>query len=181
MIVQTLENHHIPELLDFCKACELRGFYNNSSLEAMKYQWCKDWGEYWGAWHDQNLIAVAGAHPLPEIGVDAVRVLFRTCQLQSFYRGLDPMGINTVPFRDILFYQVKKYSNKDLYITTNIDHDASGKMSRIHRVMKTLECNGIVSLHREEIMLYYTNQSVWKLNKETYLETRYRLETSKKN
>ena len=51
-------------------------------------------------------------------------------------------------------------------------------MSRTHRVMSLLAKKGIVDLHIEEIMLYYTRQSVWKLNKEQYLEARHRLETS---
>lgn len=181
MKVQTLELEHLDELKDFCSQCKDRGYYNNSSLHLMKYDWCKNWGEYWGAWHNNKLVAVAGAHPLPEVDAHGIRVLFRTCQLYSFYKGLDTNGINSIPFRDILYYQVNKYFNKNLYITTNIDYDASGKMSRIHRVMKTLETNGIVDLHVVEMTLYSTNQSVWKLNKEKYLETRHRLETLKKN
>ena len=178
MIVKILENTHCQELEYFCTQCKILNYNNNSSLTAMKYDWCKGWGEYWGTWHNNKLIAVAGAHPLPEVDDNAVRVLFRGCQLYSPYTGLDANHMNSVPFRDILPLQIEKYVNNDLYITTNIEHDASGKMSRTHRVMSLLAKKGIVDLHIEEIMLYYTRQSVWKLNKEQYLEARHRLETS---
>ena len=177
MLVNILKESHFEELENFCNKCQLLGYNNNSSLDSMKYKWCKDWGEYWGAWHNNELIAVAGAHPLPEISDNSIRVLFRGCQINSPYSGLNASHMNSVPFRDILPVQIKHFKNKDLYITTNIDHDASGKMSRTHKVMKLLSKKDIVNLHVPEVELYYTKQSVWKLNKEKYFEIRHRLET----
>jgi len=178
MLVNILKKTHLKELEEFCIQCKKLNYNNNSSLDSMKYDWCKNWGEYWGAWHNNRLIAVAGAHPLPEIAENAVRVLFRGCQLNSPYSGLSSSHMNSVPFRDILPAQIEYFKNKDLYITTNIDHDASGKMSRTHKVMKLLSTKDIVNLYILEMDLYYTTQSVWKLNKEKYFEVRHRLETS---
>ena len=50
-----------------------------------------------------------------------------------------------------------------MYITTNIEHDASGRMNRIHKSFKIMEQNGLVT-HEDDEYLFYTWQSVWKLN-----------------
>lgn len=170
--VYTLED--TCEIDDFCKICEMHGYNNNSSRKAMKYEWCKDWGEYWGAYYADELIAVAGAHPLPEVGPNAVRVLFRGCQIVDLHKGLSKNHMNSIPFRDILPYQIKAYPDKDLYITTNVSHDASGKMNRTHKAMKLLDKVGIVS-YTSTIELYYTEQSIWKLNVGRYNEVRSKL------
>ncbi len=175
MKVSTLNQWTVQSLTQFCKDCDALGYHNNNSLKAMKYDWCKDIGEFWGAWYNEKLIAVAGAHPLPDISENAIRVLFRGCQIESPYKGLNASHMNSVPFRDILPYQIKMYKENDLFITTNINHDASGHMHKTHRVMQLLEKKGIVDLHIESMELWYTNQSVWKLNKEKYNEVRHRL------
>lgn len=170
--VGILNEETLDQLKQFCLVCDTLGYHNNNSLSAMKYNWCKEIGEYWGMWHNQSLIAVAGAHPLPEVNDNAIRVLFRGCQLSSPYQGLSASHMNSVPMRDILPLQIEMYKDKDLYITTNINYDASGHMHRTHRVMKLLEKKGIVDLHTERMELYYTDQSVWQLNKERYNEIR---------
>tara|TARA_B100001057_G_scaffold156527_1_gene156986 strand:+ start:8074 stop:8601 length:528 start_codon:yes stop_codon:yes gene_type:complete len=173
MKVSTLNQWTGAAVKKFCKECEALGYLNNSSLQTMKYEWCKEQGEYWGAWHNEKLISVAGAHPLPEVSENAVRVLFRGCQIQSPHKGLNASHMNSVPFRDILPHQIEMYKENDLYITTNISHDASGHMHKTHRVMQLLEKRGIVDLHIESMNLYNTDQSVWKLNKDRYNEIRF--------
>jgi len=168
----------VDELVLFCKKCKDLGYKNNSTLKEMRWEKTKDWGEYWGAWQNNTLIAVAGAHPLPEVDSNAIRVLFRGCQLYSPHLGISPSHMNSVPFRDILPYQIEKYRDYDLYITTNITRDNSGKMQRSHRAMKLLSKKKIVDLHIKEATIYNTNQSVWKLNKDNYFEVRHRLESS---
>ena len=173
--IKTLVDKNLSELTGFCKKCYDLGYKNNSSLKEMRWEKTKEWGDYWGAWHNNSLIAVAGAHPLPEIAENAIRVLFRGCQLYSPYVGLSPTHMNSVPFRDILPYQIDKYIDNDLYITTNIHKDNSGKMHRTHKVMQLLFKKGIVDLYIEDMIIYNTNQSVWKLNKDRYFEIRNRL------
>lgn len=170
--VAILNQWTMDQLKQFCLVCDTLGYRNNNSLASMKYEWCKGIGEYWGAWHNESLIAVAGAHPLPEVSDNAIRVMFRGCQLTSPYKGLNASHMNSVPMRDILPLQIEMYKDKDLYITTNINYDASGHMHRTHRVMKLLEKKGIVNLHTENMELWYSEQSVWKLNKDRYNEIR---------
>ena len=177
MKVGTLNQSTLDQVKKFCLSCDELGYGNNNSLKAMKFEWCKEIGEFWGAWYKEQLIAVAGAHPLPEIGQNAVRVLFRGCQLYSPYQGLNASHMNSVPMRDILPLQIEMYKDNDLYITTNINYDASGHMHRTHRVMQLLAKKGIVDLHTESTELFYSEQSVWQLNKERYDEVRRGLKT----
>ena len=49
MKIEIITNNHISMLERFCsKAKELK-YINNSSLKAMKYEWCKEQGEYFCA------------------------------------------------------------------------------------------------------------------------------------
>ena len=46
--------------------------------------------------------------------------------------------MNALTWRHILPKQLEFIGNKDeIYITTNISNDASGKMNKIHRLFKT--------------------------------------------
>ena len=59
-----------------------------------------------------------------------------------------------------------------IYITTNIDHEHSnGKSTRNHRLMGLLAKQGILDWH-SDITLYYTEQTVWKLNIAEYTRRR---------
>ena len=63
----------------------------------------------------------------------------------------------------------------ELYITTNIDHEHSnGKASRNHRLMGLLAKQKILDKH-SDMVLYYTKQTVWKLNISEYTNRRNRL------
>ena len=169
--------HDESELYEFCNECDRLGYHNNSSIKLMKYQWCKENGEYWGAWYNNRLIAVAGAHLLPEVSKTAVRVLFRGCQIYSPHKTLNSCHMNSVPFGNILPYQIEKFYNYDLYTTTNINHDASGKMNRTHRVMHYLDKKGIVE-YSHDMYLKGVDQSVWLINKDVYLDLRTKLRGS---
>lgn len=172
MIIKRLKKN--KDLIEFCETCKTKGFKNNESLKAMKF----DFAEFWGAWCNNKLVAVAGAHALPEVHSNAVRVLFRGCQIKETYKGLGKHHMNSIGFRDILPVQMDAYKDKDLYITTNVYNDASGRMNRTHRAMKLLDKEGILE-YNYDMELYFTKQSIWKINKERYNEIRYRLETSK--
>ena len=44
-MIITKELHTVtPELENFLKACEVKGFNNNSTLEDMKFDWCLEQG-----------------------------------------------------------------------------------------------------------------------------------------
>jgi hypothetical protein len=79
--------------------------------------------------------------------------------------------MNSLPFSILLPYQIVQGLNqgiKDFYITTsNGDHDASGKMKRTHKALSLLAKRGIVDFAGDEV-IYYTNQSKWKINLSNY-------------
>lgn len=169
MIVRTIEEFNRNELLEFCEKCKTLEYNNNSSLKAMKYDWCKEVGDYWGAWFNNKLIAVAGSHPIPELGYDFMRVLFRGCQLENPYKGISKYHLNTVLFRDILSAQMEKYPVHRLIMTTNINRDMSGKMKRSHKMLQRISETGIVS-HFCDMEYYNTQQSLWEINRDLYYE-----------
>jgi hypothetical protein len=169
MIVRTIEKSDRNELIVFCKKCNELGYNNNSSLMAMKYDWCKEQGEYWGAWVDKKIIAVAGAHPIPELGLEFVRVLFRGCQIENPYKGISKYHLNTVLFRNILNAQMNYYPIHRLIMTTNINRDNSGKMQRSHNMLKLISKTNIVS-HYCDMIYYNTQQSLWEINRDLYNE-----------
>ena len=58
-----------------------------------------------------------------------------------------------------------------VYITTNTDTDASGKMLKLNKLYSILEKKGIVDfISKEEV--FYVEQNIWKLNLETYFKLR---------
>ena len=61
--------------------------------------------------------------------------------------------------------------SKELYITTNIFNEHSGKALRIHKLMALLAEQGVVNKVYDTV-LYYTNQTVWRLNVQEYVKRR---------
>jgi hypothetical protein len=159
----------LPKLEIFCKEAGDLGYNNNSSLKAMKYEWCKEQGEYFCAIEDDKIISVAGCHPLPEVNDKAWRVMFRGAQLLGYNKsfGLNKYHMSAITWREILPAQIEFCDTDELYITTNIEHDASGKMNRTHRLFKNLHKLGMVN-YQGRVFLYQTEQSVWKLNIDEY-------------
>lgn len=162
------------QLKEFCDKCTDLGYDNNNSINTMKYQWCLDFG---GTWHYVsdgygNIVSLAGCHPLPEVNDKAWRVMFRGVQLPGNYGfGLSKYHMNALTWRLILPLQLEYCNTDEIYITTNIKHDASGKMNKTHRLFKNLDKLGMVK-HYKDMELYNTEQSVWKLDIEKYKEVR---------
>ena len=56
-IVPITENLY-DKLQIFCDKCNNLGYTNNSSFKAMKLEWCKDWGEYYCAIKNNEIIEI---------------------------------------------------------------------------------------------------------------------------
>lgn len=168
-------NTSLYDLLDeFCKECNELGYTNNSNFKTMKLEWCKQWGEYWCAIKNNKIVAVAGCHPLPEVGPNAWRILFRGCELpqNDTFKGLGKGDWNSITQREFIPIMIDWCPSDELYITTNIDHEHSnGKASKNHRLMGLLAKQKILDKH-SDMMLYYTKQTVWKLNIQEYTRRR---------
>lgn len=158
----------LPQMTKFLDECDTRGFMNNNTLAAMKYDWCIDEGGAWfGTFDNNRLVSLSGIHPFK----DGYRVLLRGAQLESNHIGLNKYHMQSYCFHSQLPLQIEFADDYPVYITTNTLHDASGKMGRINKTFELLEKVGLVSyVSTEEI--YYVEQNIWKLNKDRYLEVR---------
>lgn len=175
--IKPITDELLPALDIFCTKCDALGYQNNASLKAMKYNWCKEQGEYFCAIKDNEIVAVAGCHPLPEVGPNAWRILFRGCELpgNDTFKGLGKGDWNSITQREFIPKFIEYCPSDELYITTNISHEHSnGKAARNHRLMGLLARQGILDKH-SDMVLYYTEQTVWKLNIEEYTRRRERL------
>ena len=157
------------QLQIFCNECNKLGYKNNASFKAMKLEWCKNLGEYYCAIKDNKIVAVAGCHPLPEISKNGWRILFRGCELPSSspYKSLNKGDWNSITQRDFIPLFINYCPTDELYLTTNISNEHSGKALRNHRLMALLAKQGILDKVCDT-MLYYTEQTVWRLNIDEY-------------
>jgi hypothetical protein len=178
MIIVPITDNLKPKLRSFCQKAKELGYQNNSSLEAMKFDWCHELGKWFCAIEDDNIVAVAGCHPLPEVSPNAWRILFRGCELpnKKSYKGLSKYNWFSVTWREFIPYFIEWCPSKELYITTNIDNEHSnGKVARNHKLMGLLAKQNILNKHRD-MVLYYTDQTVWKLNISEYNRRRKELD-----
>lgn len=177
MKIEIITNDLIPKLEIFCEKAKELKYENNSSLKAMKFDWCKEQGEYFCAIKNNDIVAVAGCHPLPEVSPDAWRIMFRGCELPQTdtFKGLGKGDWNSITQREMIPKFIDWCPSNHLYLTTNIDHEHSnGKASRNHRLMGLLAKQKILDKYGD-IELYYTAQTVWKLNIQEYTTRRNRL------
>jgi len=170
MQIKIITDELVPALEIFCKKAKQLKYENNSSLKAMKFDWCKENGEYFCAIHNDQIVAVAGCHQLPEVSANAWRILFRGCELpgNDTFNGLGKGDWNSITQREFIPKFINYCPTDEIYITTNIYHEHSnGKAARNHRLMGLLAKQKILDKH-SDMMLYYTKQTVWKLNIQEY-------------
>lgn len=157
---------------DYISECKLRGYTNNSSLSAMKWDWCLQSGAWHATYVDDRIVSITGVH----LFQDGVRALFRGAQLETRpVKGLCRYQMQSYGISEHLPYQIEFADGAPVYITTNISNDASGKMNRIHRSFHVMAQAGMVDYCGDE-EIFYTQQSVWRLNVDKYFEIRKRYE-----
>jgi hypothetical protein len=66
---------------------------------------------------------------------------------------------------------VNNFTDKPIYITTNIKNDASGKMKKINKLYHRLAINEIVN-HKGTANIYNVDQNIWQLNTDKYMKAR---------
>jgi len=67
--------------------------------------------------------------------------------------------------------QIKYAGVYPIYITTNVDHDASGRMNRVDKLFHKLAYYKIVEFV-ERKQVFYTDQNIWKLKVKNYYDVR---------
>jgi len=175
--VVKLSQSHIELVEEFCRRCGDAGYKNNSSLALMK------WGEqydlpqpaqWWALVDNNKIISISGCH---ELDGKSLRTLFRSATLPQYQKllpGISRNHMNSVPFSVLLPHQIQwglDNGYTEFCITTNGEHDASGKMGRTHRALTLLSLRGVVEFSRQEV-LYDLSQTVWRINLERYYQAR---------
>mgnify|MGYP006906284702 CR=1 FL=1 len=152
------------DLMKFIDECKALGFKNNDSLESM----CFDEAEVWFATYDnKNIVGLSGMHKFK----DGWRALFRGAQLYPIPGGLSKNHMNCWMFYYHLPFVIDFVHPSPIYITTNIDNDASGYMTRLDKLYHILQQKGIVD-HISTEHLRGVNQNIWRLNVNVYEEVR---------
>ena len=178
MIIIPINDELIPELEVFCKKAKELGYVNNSSLKLMRYDWCKENGEFYCAIKGDDIVAVAGCHTLPEFSPNAWRIMFRGCELPgaSPYKGLNKGDWNSITQRDFIPEFINYIPSEELYISTNISNEHSGKALRNHKIMNILaRQKDAYIIDVCDMMLNNVHHTIWKLNIEQYLSRRSKL------
>jgi hypothetical protein len=175
--VVKLETIHVPLIEQFCKECSVLGYNNNSSISAMKFGATYDLGEvptFFGAIINGELAAVSGNH---SIGSKKLRCGFRGAALPKFnniIKGLSKTHMTNLTWAPLMPESIIDGLGRgfeEFYITTShTDHDASGRMHKMHRVMTLLAKQDILE-HHGEIEFYHTPQTLWKFNLPRFFET----------
>lgn len=160
-----------PALEQFISECEKLDYKNNSSLKAMKFDWCLENGMWHGTFKDNKLIAVTGIH----LFKDGFRALFRGAQLEPRpVSKLNRYQMQSWGIAEHLPLQIEYAMGAPVYITTNVANDASGRMNRIHKSFSVMEKHGQMVEYCGDEEIFHTQQSVWKVNVENYFNIRKR-------
>lgn len=169
----------IDDLAVFCRSCDLHGYKNNNSFDSMRLTWCLETGgQFFLTYCDGIVISVSGCHPLPEVGPDVYRILFRGATLQKYQNLLGILSkthMTSIPFYEHIPLALTWANEKasTFAITTNwANPDGIESMSRSHSVLGLLARQGIVDCLIEKVNLFYTEQTVWKLNVGKYFDAR---------
>lgn len=163
------------DLRDYFKKCQEQGFKNNISEDSIKLDWCLDSkGQFFLTYMGDQVVSMSGCHPLPEIGANTWRLLFRGATLreyQNIFNVTSKTHMNSIPF----LYHIPKQIEwallqgaEQFVITTNYQNTEIPSMEKSHRVFQLLEKQGLVKCLVEKIDLFYTEQTVWELYIEKY-------------
>ena len=161
-----------PALDTFIQECDRRGYGNNRSYKAMKFDWCLDTGGMWFASQKPNgeIVAVSGVHPFD----DGYRALFRGVQTEEReFSGLTKYQLRNHCFAEHIPYAIEHAGSAPIYVTTSpyAKDDRSGSMQRIHKSAEILAKQGVFEFV-EQREVFYVQQAVWILNRDRYNEIR---------
>ena len=171
MKLEVIENPNSAMMQTFYSECKGLGFENNSSAQAIKYEWAVNErkGRFWGLSVQGRLVSFAGCHLLTEIGDSAFRLQFRGCELPGadLKKTLSKGHFNASTFRELLPYQIEyaiENGAEELFISVNHGN-------KNHRAMALMERQGYLEYYKD-LDLFYTPQTLWKFNAPFYLEQR---------
>jgi hypothetical protein len=167
------------DLADFYAEAERRGHVNNANQKAMVDCFRnEDRAQVWILYKDNVAIGSVAAHTFPEMGLNAYRILTRTCVLEGVIPN-NGKGLRTGrvyyqqlqnPISQFFVPKIIEWCGIDseMYATSNqLD---GGSQRKVHNIYFPLyEKQGLFTKVKE---IHYrgTTQTVWKLNARTYLD-----------
>ena len=99
-----------------------------------------------------------------------------SCQVTSPYKGLNKGDWNSITQRDFIPKFIDYIPSENLYISTNISNEHSGKALRNHKIMNILARQKDAYIDDVcDMILNNTHQTIWKLNINQYLNRRSKL------
>jgi hypothetical protein len=154
--------------------CTKRGFNNNISVEAMRFDWVlEQGGRWWASMENGKIIAISGTHPH---FLDGWRIMFRGAQLTS-RKNIEwsPSFSHIHMWYDHALHQidyVESNGGKDIPCYCSSDSQSSSDSSTSARYYKNFklaaEIGIIENLGHKKI--YNELQNVWRIHKATLKE-----------
>lgn len=163
----------LARLRFFCERCAELNIVNNSSFAKIKLDDFRNpSAKLWVVIDldkNQEIIGMAGAHQLSEMGEDYYRLLFRGCILPA-YRGMGAEGLSKKHLNSYIFNYLtplqirwaQALGGKNFVVSTNVDYHQT-QTSPTDRVFKLLEKQGIVRLLHENYLLFGVIQNIWAI------------------
>ena len=152
MKTRFLNNSDTKFVSDFCDACKKLGYYNNSSLDNMKWYW-KD-VKWVGTFKDKKIISLSGIHSFIEMGENAFRIMFRGASLPGYSSTF--LNFKQVPLK--IQYALLLTDNPIFFVTFNTSKNTGAKS---YRMLKAISRRKDFSFIKT--MNYFnTVQEIWK-------------------
>lgn len=183
--IRLLQENDFSDLEIFCDKCKELGLKNNESFKAIKLEkMIMPYGQYFiGYDHDNKTIwNLAGIHRFPEISPNAWRCLFRGAQLPGYtlQRILSKNMMKTsYQMTYILPMQIEfilsKFPDSEFFTSTNNlnNKDVPVKSQVLdQRVNPLLQQIGVFEKIYDDMIIYNTNQSVWKVHPDALFRER---------
>lgn len=165
-----------PDILDtWFVECTERGFENNLSAEAMRFDWVlEQGGKWWGSMERGRVVAVSGMHPH---FLDGWRMVFRGAQLEAREDvKWSPFFTHIHTWYDQASYQLEYAQSVDgknvLVYSSTVALEENAHSPRSHNFHKNMSLAAEVGLveYVGTKKVYGELQAIWKHNMEVIME-----------
>lgn len=167
-----------PLLPEYINECKNRGFYNNSTLESLKFSHFEH-SAFFGGIEEEKIKVFSGVHNFDYNNKRYWRVGFRGATLYDktftpvFSTNFRKASIQAgVIFTISMKWVESKFGDSEFIMTSNaINHsiDVAGRSHIVDKIAKRNRIKGCTLLY-ENIEYLYTIQNVWLLDKKVWYE-----------
>lgn len=165
-------------LNDFILECQKRGYYNNSSIEKIKFDYF-EYSSFFGGVHEGKLKVFSGVHNFDFDNKRYWRVLFRGVTLYDdafkpvTSRNLRLASINFGICTTLQMKWIERNFSDPIFVMTSNDKensiDTAGRSHAVDRLARAGLITGCKPLFKN-IEYLYTVQNVWEFNKNVWYD-----------